>query len=224
MEYDVICHHGVKGMRWGIRRFQKKDGSLTLAGKRRRRAEDAEKEKDQKAQKAKAKAEAKVQKKQAKEQIEKEKKLAEEQAKKQKETETVEERRARLLKSTNAQELYEGRKYLTTAELNERINRMDVEQRLGAKAQQNKKTWTDRVDKVLSVGKKVNEIYEFTNTPVMKALKKKISGETEKKTFDLDKAVRNIDNMSDKEVNDLMKRLVATEKIFEKANALRGRS
>lgn len=28
-----IYHHGVKGMKWGVRRFQKKDGSLTSEGK-----------------------------------------------------------------------------------------------------------------------------------------------------------------------------------------------
>lgn len=30
-----LYHHGIKGQRWGIRRFQNKDGSLTPAGKRR---------------------------------------------------------------------------------------------------------------------------------------------------------------------------------------------
>lgn len=30
-----LQHYGVKGMRWGIRRYQKKDGSLTSAGKKR---------------------------------------------------------------------------------------------------------------------------------------------------------------------------------------------
>lgn len=30
---DELCHHGIKGQKWGIRRFQKKDGSLTPAGK-----------------------------------------------------------------------------------------------------------------------------------------------------------------------------------------------
>ena len=36
-EYYIseLTHHGIKGMRWGIRRFQKKDGSLTAAGKKR---------------------------------------------------------------------------------------------------------------------------------------------------------------------------------------------
>lgn len=30
-----LQHHGIKGMRWGVRRFQEKDGSLTQAGKKR---------------------------------------------------------------------------------------------------------------------------------------------------------------------------------------------
>lgn len=32
---NVICHFGIKGMKWGIRRYQNKDGSLTSAGKKR---------------------------------------------------------------------------------------------------------------------------------------------------------------------------------------------
>ena len=30
-----LYHHGIKGMKWGVRRFQKKDGTLTSAGKKR---------------------------------------------------------------------------------------------------------------------------------------------------------------------------------------------
>lgn len=35
MDQNELYHHGVKGMKWGVRRFQKKDGSLTSAGKKR---------------------------------------------------------------------------------------------------------------------------------------------------------------------------------------------
>lgn len=30
---NELYHHGIKGQRWGVRRYQNKDGSLTLAGK-----------------------------------------------------------------------------------------------------------------------------------------------------------------------------------------------
>lgn len=35
MQDDYLQHYGIKGMHWGIRRFQNADGSLTSAGKKR---------------------------------------------------------------------------------------------------------------------------------------------------------------------------------------------
>lgn len=32
---DYLYHHGIKGMQWGVRRYQNPDGSLTAAGKKR---------------------------------------------------------------------------------------------------------------------------------------------------------------------------------------------
>lgn len=34
MSSNELTHHGIKGMRWGVRRYQNKDGSLTKAGRK----------------------------------------------------------------------------------------------------------------------------------------------------------------------------------------------
>ena len=34
MSSNELIHHGIKGMRWGVRRYQNKDGSLTKAGRK----------------------------------------------------------------------------------------------------------------------------------------------------------------------------------------------
>ena len=36
-ENMYLAHHGIRGQRWGVRRYQNEDGTLTEAGKRRYR-------------------------------------------------------------------------------------------------------------------------------------------------------------------------------------------
>lgn len=38
---DELAHHGIPGMKWGVRRYQNKDGSLTPRGKKRLEKEEA---------------------------------------------------------------------------------------------------------------------------------------------------------------------------------------
>lgn len=35
MGANTLAHHGILGMKWGVRRYQNKDGTLTAAGKKR---------------------------------------------------------------------------------------------------------------------------------------------------------------------------------------------
>lgn len=43
---DYIYHHGIKGQKWGVRRYQNPDGTLTSMGKARKRAIDVNRNMD----------------------------------------------------------------------------------------------------------------------------------------------------------------------------------
>lgn len=180
MDNNELTHWGIRGMRWGIRRYQNKDGSLTAAGKKRRGIDDSD----------------------------------------DKDSESTEAKRERLLKSTNASELYKNRNILTTAEINERLNRIDTERRLSeaaAKESKPKKTAIDKVNTVLKYGNKINDIYNFTQTPVMKALKKKLFGnKPQNYSMPLDKIWKMKDSLTTDELIKAVNRSNA-EKAIKKA-------
>ena len=187
---------GVKGQRWGERNYQSKDGTWTRLGLERRRAREgggsSGKKESYFAKRKRVRAEKAAAVKAKKEQVE---------------TETLEQRRARALKSTNARELFNNRDILTTAEIRERMDRIDVEAKLGKLADSQKKTAIDYVDKALKYGKKINEVYEFTQKPVCKALAKKMGFKSpEPKPVNYEEALRNINRMSNDQVQQLARR------------------
>lgn len=69
IHYDsVIEHHGIKGQKWGVRRYQNPDGTLTERGKKKLRTQHKRlASKDAKAQKASMKAHKAVEKRRAQE-------------------------------------------------------------------------------------------------------------------------------------------------------------
>lgn len=176
MENNTLSHHGIKGMRWGIRRFQNKDGGLTAAGRKRysdNNDSNAESEESKSA------------------------------------------RRSSALKSTDAAYIYKNRDVLSTNEINERLNRIDTERRLASVAESTKKSGYDRVDAVLKFGRKVNEVYEFTQKPMIQKLISKITGKVpEGMSPNLSKIINNFDKMSDEEVTKALKR-ANTEKALK---------
>ena len=41
MSNEYLAHHGVKGQRWGVRRYQNEDGTRTAAGKKHEKTLDS---------------------------------------------------------------------------------------------------------------------------------------------------------------------------------------
>lgn len=113
---NELEHAGVKGMKWGVRRYQNADGSLTEEGKKRYGSDKKTAGKDEPdtfAKKLKAKSEARKQKKAAAKE-EEEKKAAEEKARKEEAAKKEAERRRPVDE-------------LSDDELRERTARMNLE-------------------------------------------------------------------------------------------------
>lgn len=230
MEYNDhdLYHWGIKGMKWGVRRYQNKDGSLTPAGRKRYDQEMDKLKGEKRVLKNKERTNKKLAKlKSAKDEVDELKKRVDDE-------ETLEQKRERLLKSNDPKELYENKHLLTTAELNERINRIDTESRLQSKiVEEKKQTGLDYInDKMKSSTETINNAKNFfksidesystvVNSSIGKMLAKQLGIETPKKDFNLQEMWNKRNKLTTQEMLDLNKRVMAEKSVKNYMDSLK---
>lgn len=128
--YDSqMFHSGVKGMKWGQRLYQNKDGSLTALGRLRYGRKDAKR----KAAAAKPKTKAETKK-------------------------DIEKKKQEILKSRSAKELYKNADLFSTSELQNAYNRLQLERNILSLSPKEVSKGEKIVTNAIKAGKTINEV------------------------------------------------------------------
>lgn len=116
----VLCHYGILGQKWGVRRFQYADGTLTPAGRKRYRVTETgdlvRKTKEER------KADAKAARKEAADK--------KRQNRIEREHETEEKKKERIAKSRDPKKIYDNKDLFDYKELSDLYNIMNVERNI----------------------------------------------------------------------------------------------
>lgn len=143
--YDEIKHHGIKGQKWGVRRYQNEDGSLTAKGKQRYGTKENFEKQYPEDVKRNVKATKKT--------VGAVEKVA---TAKQQNRERAKEERKREIKADREKQIREEAYKMSDKELRDVVNRLNMEERY---------TQVMRDREVIEVGKsKTEKFMDFTVT------------------------------------------------------------
>ena len=149
MYEDYLAHYGILGMRWGVRRFQNKDGSLTNAGQKRYGGPS-----DKKARHTPSSARKLAKQRAANLEKARQAKIAKKQ---------FEEDKKKALESGSAADVLKYKGKLTNNELQNAFNRINLEQQLSGIAQKDIKTGWDKMDSLMN---KVGKVTDYSNKAI----------------------------------------------------------
>lgn len=148
MENNVLVHHGIKGQKWYIRRFQNKDGSLTKAGKKRYSEDSENRDNGNDTKKSFG-----LSKKKSTNSSE-----SDNTPKKEMTKEEIEKKKESVLKSKSAKTLYENKDLFDDRELQAAYNRLVLENNVRNLSSNEVSKGEQYVDDIIKWGRKANDL------------------------------------------------------------------